>query len=383
MDTFILEVVSLTNLERAQFDLSPLTLDLQLNQAAYNHSFDMAVNDFFGHTGSDGSLETHRVVDAGYPALMTAENIAAGYDTPTAVVQGWMSSAGHRTNLLNPDMENIGVGHYFLAHDAGSVNYGHYWTQVFSTRVPGTAPVNPVPNLVSEPISEPIQDLTEFPIESNQPSSSDHTDSDNADSNHSMGENHIPQDDALKTVLSGETLIGASESNILQAGPGNDLLVGGLGNDQLFGKAGDDVLRGDLNSRAAGGPIGGDDLLIGGAGNDRLGGKGGDDTLLGNEGDDQLWGDDGDDILRGGLGNDTLTGDDNSGGQGVDIFILAMDEGTDVITDFEIGTDFISLGEGLQFQALSFVDSTIRIGDDTLAVLETIDTGLLTVDSFI
>ena len=110
-------------------------------------------------------------------------------------------------------------------------------------------------------------------------------------------------------------------------------------------------------------------VFSGGAGNDRIGGKGGNDTLLGDEGDDQIWGDDGDDLLRGGLGNDTLTGDDNSGGAGADTFVLAAGEGTDTITDFEVGTDFIGLADGLTADQLSFSGNAIQLGDETLAVL--------------
>ena len=53
--------------------------------------------------------------------------------TPEAVVTGWMNSPGHRVNILNPRLKEIGVGYYFLADDTGKVNYRHYWTQVFAT----------------------------------------------------------------------------------------------------------------------------------------------------------------------------------------------------------------------------------------------------------
>ena len=50
------------------------------------------------------------------------ENIAMGYPTPEAVVDGWMNSEGHRANILNPSFTVIGVGY---------VEQGHYWTQMF------------------------------------------------------------------------------------------------------------------------------------------------------------------------------------------------------------------------------------------------------------
>ena len=130
---FIDRVVELTNEERTQFGLDPLTADPLLNQAAQTHTENMAELDFFDHTGLDGSSAGDRIEDTGYDFLAWAENIAAGYQTPEAVVEAWMGSDGHRANILDPNLEEIGVGYYFLEEDTGSVNANHYWTQVFGT----------------------------------------------------------------------------------------------------------------------------------------------------------------------------------------------------------------------------------------------------------
>ena len=53
------------------------------------------------------------------------ENIAMGYKTPEAVVDGWMNSSGHRANILNSSFTKIGVGY---------VKDGHYWTQIFISK---------------------------------------------------------------------------------------------------------------------------------------------------------------------------------------------------------------------------------------------------------
>ena len=50
------------------------------------------------------------------------ENIAMGYATPQAVVNGWMNSPGHRANILNASFTRIGVGY---------VADGNHWTQMF------------------------------------------------------------------------------------------------------------------------------------------------------------------------------------------------------------------------------------------------------------
>ncbi|MEL6903191.1 MAG: alkaline phosphatase, partial [Cyanobacteria bacterium J06606_4] len=180
-----------------------------------------------------------------------------------------------------------------------------------------------------------------------------------------------------------DEIVGTEIDETLTGLGGNDLLAGGLGNDVIDGGDGDDVLRGDDNSRSPGSDIGGDDILFGGAGSDRLGGKGGNDMLYGGEDDDLLWGDDGDDLLYGGLGNDTLTGDDASGGEGADVFVLAAGEGTDTITDFEIGTDFIGLAGGLTFGQLTLMEDKVLFGEEVLASLNGVSADTLSSADFV
>ena len=161
----------------------------------------------------------------------------------------------------------------------------------------------------------------------------------------------IPELGLLRIVGSdtSEELVGADDvDDFIFAAAGNDTVAGGFGNDFISGEAGNDVLRGDLNSRTPGSSFGGNDTLYGGAGNDSLGGKGGDDQLYGDAGNDSLWGNDGDDVLRGGAGNDFL-----SGAKGVDTFVIATDEGTDTVQDFQLGEDKIGLAGGLTFAQLS------------------------------
>jgi uncharacterized protein YkwD len=125
-------VISLTNAQRTAQGLSPLSSNTLLQQAAQGHGNDMAVNDYFSHTGLNGSTPSSRVNATGYAWSALGENIAAGYTTPEAVVTGWMNSSGHRANILNSNFQQIGVGYCYLATDTGSVNYRYYWVQVFA-----------------------------------------------------------------------------------------------------------------------------------------------------------------------------------------------------------------------------------------------------------
>jgi len=184
----------------------------------------------------------------------------------------------------------------------------------------------------------------------------------------------VPGDDIIE---------GTDEDDTLFAGGGDDLVAGNMGDDNIDGGDGDDILRGDENSRSSGSSEGGNDTINGGNGSDRIGGKGGDDALFGGAGDDAIWGDDGDDLIRGGLGEDVLTGDDFSGGSGSDTFILATGEGTDTITDFEVGVDFIGLADGLTFADLTFDGGSILAGEETLAMLTGIEAESLDMDAFV
>ena len=121
------EVLNLVNDERIEAGLHPLTWNDQLFVAARNHSLDMAVENYFSHTGLDGRSAGDRILDAGYDWQTYGENIAYGYADPEAVMAGWMNSDGHRANILNGSFCELGVG--VAGHASGG--YRPYWTQDF------------------------------------------------------------------------------------------------------------------------------------------------------------------------------------------------------------------------------------------------------------
>lgn len=60
---------------------------------------------------------------------VAGENIAAGYDTPESVVEGWMNSAGHRKTILNESYDYFAVGVYYKENDPDY--YFYYWDLIF------------------------------------------------------------------------------------------------------------------------------------------------------------------------------------------------------------------------------------------------------------
>lgn len=126
-------LVAINNLRQAQ-GCQALTVASELNTAAQQHSSDMAYNDFYAHSGSDGSDSADRAEQAGYNWLSVAEIIAAGPEKVDDVMQMWMSSSNHRADILDCGMHEVGVGYVYLATDPGQVTAHNYWTVLFGTR---------------------------------------------------------------------------------------------------------------------------------------------------------------------------------------------------------------------------------------------------------
>lgn len=125
---------------------------------------------------------------------------------------------------------------------------------------------------------------------------------------------------------------------------GDDVIDGNTGNDTIFGGQGSDLIAGGVDN----------DSVDGGSGDDMIWGGDGDDTLKGGSGDDHLTGGRGDDVIAGGAGNDTLmsgAGDDilegGGGEDAVNRFHFYEEGGTDVITDFKVGKDLITLQDDI------------------------------------
>lgn len=136
-DGFAEDVLRLTNAARsvartcgdtAYPAVPPVTGDGRLDAAADAHAVDMGTRDYFSHTSLDGRSPGDRMTAAGYTWRTYGENIAAGYGSPGAVVQGWLDSAGHCRNLMNPAFTQLGVGHA----DVPGSTYDDYWVQNFA-----------------------------------------------------------------------------------------------------------------------------------------------------------------------------------------------------------------------------------------------------------
>lgn len=120
--SFEQEVIRLVNEIRTENGLRPLTYDWELSRVARYKSQDMKDNKYFSHTSPVYGSPFQMMKSFGISYRSAGENIAKGYATPEAVIEGWMNSSGHRANILNSSFTHIGVGY---------VAEGRYWTQMF------------------------------------------------------------------------------------------------------------------------------------------------------------------------------------------------------------------------------------------------------------
>jgi len=96
------------NRERVAQGLSPLRWDEALATAAREHSLRMAQRNTLSHQLPGEPALQDRARQAGARYSVIAENVAEG-PTPEAIHSGWMHSAPHRANLLDPSLTAVGI----------------------------------------------------------------------------------------------------------------------------------------------------------------------------------------------------------------------------------------------------------------------------------
>ncbi len=106
----------------------PVVWNNILQKAAKNHSKYMNKIDSLTHFELQDSIPEftgtspfERVENVGYKADARVENIAKGYPSEKEVMEGWIKSPGHCTNIMDKDFKEMGID-----------KIGNYWTQVFA-----------------------------------------------------------------------------------------------------------------------------------------------------------------------------------------------------------------------------------------------------------
>ena len=119
------EVIDLVNVERSSRGIPLLRMDVAMMKAAQARAVESTI--LFSHTRPGGLSCFSIFADYGITMNKGSENLAYGYETPEEAVAAWMDSAGHRTNMLNPDYSITGVG--CTINQEGL----YYWSELFAS----------------------------------------------------------------------------------------------------------------------------------------------------------------------------------------------------------------------------------------------------------
>jgi uncharacterized protein YkwD len=102
------QLFELGNRARAAQGISPLQWDPALAAAALYHCARVAAEGPLSHQYAGEPELSERAGQAGAHFSLIEENIAEGY-APAQIHQMWMNSQGHRENLLNPEVDRVGI----------------------------------------------------------------------------------------------------------------------------------------------------------------------------------------------------------------------------------------------------------------------------------
>jgi hypothetical protein len=354
-------MLDLINADRAAQGLDALTLELDLNAAAEDHSLWMLETDVFSHSGEGGSSPTQRMRTADFDlsgSWGTGENIAIQsirgaeglLDDMADLHEALMNSQGHRANILNPRFEHVGLGLELgsFTYSSGATLTSLVVTQKFAYTggtvspdipapepepepepvppapepepTPEPLPPGPAPEPEPIPEPEPLPPAPEPDPEPEQPAPE-------------------PMPDPNVPTTGDDRLFGTGGRDRINGLDGDDLIVGRRGSDRLVGGDGDDVIEGGR----------GHDTIVGGRGADVVDGGAHRDVINGGGGRDLLLGGAGDDVVRGGRGHDTLVGGEGTdtliGGAGRDMFVFDPAHGGDgdTIVNYRRGKDMVAI----------------------------------------
>lgn len=115
------EMLAAINKERAKVGVKPLKLNSVLCNTSMDKSYDMYRYGDLSHDSPTFGDIASQLDIVGFDYLYCGENIAWGQQSVSEVMNDWMNSKGHKSNILDPNFELVGIGYY-----------GGYWTQQFT-----------------------------------------------------------------------------------------------------------------------------------------------------------------------------------------------------------------------------------------------------------
>ena len=102
-----IQVFNLVNANRIEQGLEPLEYDLSLQEYADIRAQELY--ELYSHTRPNGSSWSTL-----NPSRLNGENIAAGQQNATSVMESWMNSQGHRENILRDSFKSMAIGYVYI-----------------------------------------------------------------------------------------------------------------------------------------------------------------------------------------------------------------------------------------------------------------------------
>ncbi len=158
------QIVELTNAKRAENGVGAVVYNPLLAQAASAKANNMLSENYWAHFSPSGKSPWSFMNSVGYKYVYAGENLARDFGDAQSVVNAWMNSPSHKSNLLDRGFKEIGV-----AVTSGNLtgHEGILVVQMFATpvsQVPtqqNLAQASPVPSptLAPSPSPSPIRNL--------------------------------------------------------------------------------------------------------------------------------------------------------------------------------------------------------------------------------
>lgn len=118
------DIITYINNERMKRGAPPLVKNALLTKAAQMRANVILKYQNFSHQDPHEHIQLDTVLPmVNYPFIYASENIGMGNNSAEDFVNGFMSSASHRANLLNPELQETGVA-------LVSGQYKQYWVNI-------------------------------------------------------------------------------------------------------------------------------------------------------------------------------------------------------------------------------------------------------------
>lgn len=156
------QIIQLTNAKRAENGAGQVTYNAQLAQAAAGKVANMFAENYWAHYSPSGKSPWSFMSAAGYKYVYAGENLARDFGDAQSVVNAWMNSPSHKSNLLDKNFKEIGVA---VASGTLTGQEGILVVQMFASPVSqiptqqNLAQASPVPSLAASPAASPPRNL--------------------------------------------------------------------------------------------------------------------------------------------------------------------------------------------------------------------------------